>query len=178
MAPPNASDEIDFPAWRAALRHSLQAGTSTGVPCDGCTACCRSHQFVLIEPDERATLERVDPRLLAPAPGRPAGWRVMGFDGDGRCPMLGDAGCTIYEDRPRTCRVYDCRVFAATGVVPDQPLVAERATHWAFSRVPDDVPARACSLVARGEDPRRAALSALLDDDPLAGDERRESSEA
>ena len=164
--PPKPAAEIDFQTWRAALLRSLDDGTPTDVPCEGCTACCRSHQFVLIEPDDRATLKRVDPRLLAPAPGRPAGWMVMGFDQDGRCPMLGEAGCTIYEDRPRNCRVYDCRVFAATGVVPDQPRVADRAGQWAFTGVPPEVPERARSLLAEGADPRRAALSALLDPPP------------
>jgi Fe-S-cluster containining protein len=50
--------------------------------------------------------------------------------------MLSDQGCTIYEHRPRTCRTYDCRVFPAAGVFPDEPeksLVAERARQWQFS---------------------------------------------
>lgn len=46
--------------------------------------------------------------------------------------MLGQAGCTIYEHRPRTCRTYDCRVFTATGITPDEPLVADRAAGWVF----------------------------------------------
>ena len=163
--------EINFSEWRAALRRSLEDGVSTGVPCDGCTACCRSHQFVLIEPDEAATLKRIDGSLLAPAPGRPPGWKVLGFDQDGRCPMLGESGCTIYEDRPRTCRVYDCRVFAAAGVDPDQPLVATRARTWVFSGVPAEVPLQARSKVSRGDDPRRAALSAVLDDEPVGPSE-------
>ena len=157
-------EPINFQAWRAALRRSLEDGASTGVPCDGCTACCRSHQFVVIEPDEAATLKRIDPRLLAAAPGRPAGWQVLGFDQDGCCPMLGQTGCTIYDDRPRTCRVYDCRVFAAAGVLPDQPLVADRVRDWRFTDVPVSVTDRARSLVRQGDDPRRAALAALLDD--------------
>jgi uncharacterized protein len=156
--------EINFTSWRDALRRSLEDGKSTGVPCDGCTACCRSHQFVLIEADEDETLKRIDARLLADAPGRPPGWKVLGFDRDGRCPMLGDSGCTIYEDRPRTCRVYDCRIFAAAGVVPDQPLVADRLQAWAFRDVPVSIVERARSKVNGGDDPRRAALSALLDD--------------
>ena len=30
--------------------------------------------------------------------------------------MLIDNQCSIYEHRPRTCRTYDCRVFAAAGL--------------------------------------------------------------
>ncbi|MFA6001077.1 MAG: hypothetical protein WC828_03075 [Thermoleophilia bacterium] len=38
-------------------------------------------------------------------------------DCDGCCPMLIDGGCSIYEHRPLTCRIYDSRVFAAAGIV-------------------------------------------------------------
>jgi len=49
--------------------------------------------------------------------------------------MLEDGRCSIYEHRPRTCRVYDCRVFPAAGVEPaaHQPAVAGRAARWTFS---------------------------------------------
>jgi Fe-S-cluster containining protein len=47
--------------------------------------------------------------------------------------MLVGGRCSIYEDRPRTCRTYDCRVFAATGVEPDDGLIAERAARWRFT---------------------------------------------
>ena len=57
----------------------------------------------------------------------------MGYDQDGRCPMLRDGACSIYADRPATCRIYDCRVFAATGVTPDRVEIASRVNRWAFS---------------------------------------------
>ena len=48
--------------------------------------------------------------------------------------MLGEVGCSIYEHRPRTCRTFDCRVFAAAGVAvdTDQPLIADRVRRWRF----------------------------------------------
>ena len=49
--------------------------------------------------------------------------------------MLVEDRCSIYEHRPQTCRDYDCRVFAATGISADretQPDIAERATAWQF----------------------------------------------
>ncbi len=59
----------------------------------------------------------------------------MGYDQRGHCPMLVDGECTIYEHRPRTCRTYDCRVFPAAGVEPDddKPEIAEQARRWRFS---------------------------------------------
>lgn len=90
--------------------------------------------FVHIGPEEASTLRRIPPALLVPAPGGPAGHFVLGFDDQGRCPMLGDGGCTIYDDRPRTCRVFDCRVLAAASVDPeDKPGLAEQARRWRFS---------------------------------------------
>src|SRR5262245_47949648 len=95
---------------------ALRGERSSDVPCGGCTACCSSSQFVLIEPDEAETLAHVPGPLLFPAPGRPDGHVLLGYDDRGRCPMLGDDGCTIYAHRPRACRTYDCRVLAAAGV--------------------------------------------------------------
>ncbi len=95
---------------------------------------CTASQFVHVEPDEADTLARIPAALLFPAPGLPRGHVVLGYDERGHCPMLVDGACSIYEHRPRTCRTYDCRVFPATGIVPDdQPLIAERARRWRFS---------------------------------------------
>jgi Fe-S-cluster containining protein len=115
---------------QAALRGAIDAD----VPCGECTACCRSSQFVHIEPDETDALAHIPAALRVPAPGRPTGHVVMGYDEHGRCPMLGEHGCTIYEHRPRTCRTYDCRVFTATGVAPEtrQPAIAARVRRWRF----------------------------------------------
>src|SRR5262249_61313433 len=86
-----------------------------------------------VRPDETRTLARIPKALLVPAPGLPKGHRVMGYDANGHCPMLVDNACSIYADRPQTCRTYDCRVFAATGIDPgDKPLIRERADAWRF----------------------------------------------
>ena len=56
----------------------------------------------------------------------------MGYDEHGHCPMLVDGDCSIYDHRPRTCRMYDCRIFAVTGVEPAQPEIATRVRDWQF----------------------------------------------
>lgn len=93
---------------RRGMRSALRGEQPSAVPCDGCTACCTSSQFVHIEPDERETLRRIPSELLFPAPRMPAGHVLLGYDEHGRCPMLSEQGCSIYEHRPRTCRTYDC----------------------------------------------------------------------
>ncbi len=125
----------DFGSWlhttAAVVRHEREAD----VPCGDCTGCCTSSYFVHIGPDEADTLQRIPPALLFPAPGLADGHVLMGYDERGHCPMLVDGACTIYEHRPRTCREYDCRIFPASGLVPDGPTkvaIRRRTGQWRF----------------------------------------------
>jgi len=137
------SDELaagDFSSWMAAIRAALTEGRESDVPCNGCTACCRSSQFVHIGPDELETLARIPAELLFPAPGWPRGHVVLGYDQRGHCPMLIDDRCSIYEHRPQTCRTYDCRIFAAAGIDADDDKIeiTRRSKQWRFAVVPGD----------------------------------------
>ncbi len=124
-----------FATWLDGMQRALRGEADSDVPCGTCTACCASSQFVHIGPDEASALAHIPPDLLFPAPMMPPGNVLMGYDERGRCPMLTDAGCSIYEHRPRTCRTYDCRVFPAAGRDPGvdgKPLIADRARRWRF----------------------------------------------
>lgn len=90
---------------------------------------------IYIAPDETRTLTRIPPELLRPAPGLPEGNMVLGPDGAGHCPLLTERGCSIYGDRPRVCRRYDCRMYAITGVAvdPRQPEIAQRVGAWGIA---------------------------------------------
>jgi Fe-S-cluster containining protein len=129
-----------YAAWAVSTAAAIRGERDAEVPCGSCTACCTSSQFVHVAPDELDTLAHLPAEVLVPAPGLPAGHRVMGYDEHGRCPMFRDGGCSIYEHRPRTCRTYDCRVFPATGVAvaPEQPQIAARAAHWRFEVLDDE----------------------------------------
>ena len=131
-------DAGEFSAWLGSALGAIRHDEPSAVPCGGCTACCTSSQFVHVEPDEADALAHIPPALLFPAPGRPDGHVLLGFDERGHCPMLVEDGCSIYEHRPRTCRTYDCRVFAATGIEPGaaQVAISRRARRWRF-RAPD-----------------------------------------
>jgi len=125
----------DFSAWLVGIDAALRGEGESDVPCDGCTACCTSSQFVHIEPDETDTLAHVPSELLFPAPRLPVGHVLIGYDENGHCPMLADGACSIYEHRPRTCRTYDCRIFPAAGIEADsdRPAIASRARRWRFA---------------------------------------------
>ena len=150
---PPVLDAGDFGAWLSGLRRALAGVQDSEVPCGDCTACCTSSQFVHVAPDEDDALAHIPSELLFAAPGLPPGHRVMGYDERGHCPMLTDGVCSIYAHRPRTCRTYDCRVFPAAGVSPDddKPAIARRAGRWQFTHgsVDDEVRHDAVRAAAR-----------------------------
>ena len=125
----------DFSSWLLEIRDAIREQRDSDVPCNGCTACCRSSQFVHIGPDEIDTLAHIPAELLFPAPGRPRGHVVLGYDERGHCPMLIDDQCSIYEHRPNACRTYDCRIFAAAGIDAgaDKVEITRRTRRWQFS---------------------------------------------
>ena len=155
------ADELpagEFSAWVGELQAAIRGERDADVPCDGCTACCTSAQFVHIAPDEIDTLAHVPRQLLFPAPRLPAGHVVLGYDEQGRCPMLVDGSCSIYDHRPRTCRTYDCRVFAAAGVdvgADGKNDIARRARRWQFSYAAEEDRVRHDGGTAR---PRRSSV--------------------
>jgi hypothetical protein len=130
---PNKISAGDFSQWLDATLNGLHSGTGVDVPCGDCRACCTSSYFIHIDPDENAARAAAGDDAIA-APGRP-GVQVMGFDDDGLCPKMKPAGCSIYHDRPRTCRIYDCRLFAAAGLDagPRKPRINERVNRWKFT---------------------------------------------
>lgn len=176
MTPTSPLPAPRFSTWLAATRRALAEEADADVPCGDCTACCTSSYFIHVRPDDKAALARIPKKLLFAAPGLPKGHKVMGFDQRGHCPMLVDGRCSIYEDRPRTCRTYDCRVFAATGLEAgeaDKARINEQAARWRFEAGEEedtrglDAARRAAKglarLAARGEDlPQQPSQRALL----------------
>ncbi len=122
-----------FSSWLRRIRSAQLEESGADVPCGECNACCRSSYFIHIRPEETQTLVRTPGELLFPAPGLPKGNVLLGYDENGRCPLLIDAKCSIYEHRPLTCRNYDCRVFSATGIAADRAPITQRARRWNFS---------------------------------------------
>lgn len=76
---------------------------SSSVPCGTCSLCCHGHIF--LHPDEDAkglptvTDRRVDGMML----------RRLLQNPDGSCSHLVEGRCSVYERRPRICRIFDCR---------------------------------------------------------------------
>lgn len=123
-----------FSGWLEATLIAGAEGVGAVVPCGECRACCTSAYFIHIGPEEKAALARIPRKLRFPAPGLPKGHVLLGYDEKGHCPMFIGNACSIYEDRPKTCRAYDCRIFTATGIAAgeDKPRIAAQAARWDF----------------------------------------------
>jgi hypothetical protein len=110
----------------------LRGERTADVPCDGCVGCCVSAYAIALRPSDLAALAAVPAcHLKLPVDG---GLALMGHREDGTCPMLEAGRCVIYADRPQTCRDYDCRIYAATGLMPDgqRPVIQDRVREWRF----------------------------------------------
>ncbi len=138
LADPLGADALDagtFSDWWHDTLAAIDGTVDADVPCGTCTGCCEASQFIHLTPDDTDALAHIPAEVRFPAPGLPSGHQLMGYDEHGRCPMLVDGACSIYDHRPRTCRTYDCRIFAATGVRPDvdpSGAVATRVEQWRF----------------------------------------------
>jgi len=86
-------------------------GDAGPVPCGGCSACC---YYDGIPVDEKRDRRRL-PYLVTER--NADGGLVLQRRADGACAHLGAQGCTVYEHRPSACRSFDCRAFAAMGLV-------------------------------------------------------------
>jgi hypothetical protein len=121
-----------FGDWLASMRAVLKGERAADVPCDGCVGCCVSSYAVPLRPADAAALAAVPARhLRLPVDG---GLAQMTHREDGTCPMLEGGRCAIYAVRPQTCRDYDCRIYAATGLLPDgeRPVIRRRVLEWRF----------------------------------------------
>lgn len=105
------------------------------VPCGDCRLCCTSSYFIHIKSDETEALARIPRDLLFPAPGLPQGFKLLGYDEKGHCPMFIENQCSIYEHRPQACRKYDCRIFPATGLSleKERMRLSQHTERWKFS---------------------------------------------
>ncbi len=141
MTLPMETDAGDFDAWLQSILVSFKTGAGIDVPCGECRGCCSAGRFVHLLPSDRPAHSAIPKHLLFSAPGMPKGHAVMGYLDDGVCPMLKVGNCSIYSSRPSTCRTFDCRVLAATGLFMEgkwNERINERVQAWQFTFSSED----------------------------------------
>lgn len=134
------SEEIvaagSFRAWLSDMRASLRGGGGAQVPCGDCVGCCASSYYIVVRPTDTRALTKIPLELLL----RSKGNALLPSRKDGTCPMLESGNCSIYADRPQTCRDYDCRIFTAAGIEAggsDKDVINRRVRVWRFDYADD-----------------------------------------
>jgi uncharacterized protein len=79
------------------------------VACNGCTLCCRSGELILITDEDPDYI--YDTREIVAGDRR---FLVLQQKPDGSCIYVTDKGCSIHEDAPLTCQVFDCAALYAS----------------------------------------------------------------
>jgi hypothetical protein len=140
-------DAGPFGKWLATMRAVLRGERDADVPCGNCIGCCVSSYPIPLRPEDVRARAEVPEAFLLGRTGSGERW-LMGFREDGRCPFMNERKCGIYADRPQTCRDYDCRIYAAAGVVPDgeRPVIEQRVREWVFTFESDAQRAEAAAV--------------------------------
>ena len=128
-------DAGEYSDWVNSFILTMKGKGVGEVPCGDCVGCCTSSKFILVRPTDSEARSVIPNELLFSAPSLPEGFHLLGYDGQGHCPMFVNGKCSIYHSRPETCRQYDCRVLAATeaSIEDENTAVAERVKSWQFS---------------------------------------------
>ena len=112
------------------LWRSRESGEAT-VRCEGCTACCREPAMpVDVGEDEVGRYAEVNWDEANKT------W-VLNKGADGTCAYLVDNRCTIYDNRPRACRKYDCRThLLGMPLAMNRKVLNEGVMQWQLPTTP------------------------------------------
>lgn len=126
--------EHDFLPWLSQVmqvihEHSTDssAKSAVSVNCDGCQICCCNSNVQVTDEEAENPVLQADHR----GSFSDGGYWVIPKDEDNRCIHLVETGCGIFDDRPSTCRVFDCRKRIVANMV--DPFTLEMAEQWDMS---------------------------------------------
>jgi uncharacterized protein len=123
----------EFSKWLVEIRSSLISDSIMDVPCGKCIGCCVSSKFVRVQAQETMSIKTIPEELLHKTED---GSYNISFQENGHCSMLVDEKCQIYDNRPKSCRQFDCRIYTAAGLLPNRPEegnIVSRVKDWKFS---------------------------------------------
>jgi Fe-S-cluster containining protein len=83
------------------------------VPCGSCRACCYLGVELLAGDDVDFYVNKERVQIVDERGGAVTTKLILRRREDGACAYLGPDGCTIYENRPISCREFDCRDWLA-----------------------------------------------------------------
>jgi Fe-S-cluster containining protein len=132
---------VGYSSWHRRWIKGQHEGAAS-VPCGDCTVCCRSFDEIpLTKGFDDFAAYRTRPSQHYDVP-------VLEKNADGSCVHLVDGACSVYSNRPFTCRTFDCRIYhtlsenSVAHLPPDDTIKVLRETaqrRFAFvTKEPDD----------------------------------------
>ena len=124
----------NFQSWLQDTLYAFSNGQGASVPCGDCKACCRAGYFIPVHRQEWSTRAAIPARLLVTPPThhRDGDFQLISTTRHGDCALLRNGACSIYRERPQTCRDYDCRLFAASGLSSGYGEIDRQVARWHF----------------------------------------------
>lgn len=124
----------DFQSWLQDTLNAFSTGQGASVPCGDCKACCRAGYFIPVHRQEWSTRAAIPARLLVTPPAHcdDGNYQLISTTRRGHCALLKQGACSIYRERPQTCRDYDCRLFAASGLLSGHGEIDQQIARWRF----------------------------------------------
>jgi Fe-S-cluster containining protein len=106
------SNYYAFVAKVDALCQKIESDFSVKISChEGCSSCCRHITLVWVE----AMALAVGFRQLPPDEIESIGLQAESAKPDGRCPLLVNDRCALYEQRPIICRTHGLPILTTEG---------------------------------------------------------------
>lgn len=132
--PKNSRFAGNFQSWLQDTLYAFSNGQGASVPCGDCKACCRAGYFIPVHRQEWSTRAAIPPGFLVtpPADHRDGEYQLISTTRRGHCALLRNGACSIYRERPQTCRDYDCRLFAASGLSSGYGEIDRQVARWHF----------------------------------------------
>ena len=124
----------DFQSWLQDTVNAFSSGQGACVPCGDCKACCRAGYFIPVHRQECSTRAVIPARLLVTPPAHcdDGNYQLISTTRRGHCALLKEGACSIYRERPQTCRDYDYRLFAASGLLSGHGEIDQQIARWRF----------------------------------------------
>jgi Fe-S-cluster containining protein len=102
------------------------------VECGSCRICCHNEIIMLVDGDDPTDYDTHELAFPNSVTGAPITFALK-HRPDGACIYLGDDGCTIYDRRPRICRVFTCVGWVET--ILSRTTRAERRRNFATGKL-------------------------------------------
>lgn len=124
----------DLQSWLQDTLNAFSTGQGASVPCGDWKACCRAGYFIPVHRHEWSTRAAIHARLLVTPPAHcdDGNYQLISTIRCGHCALLKEDACSIYRERPQTCRDYDYRLFASSGLLSGHGEIDQQIARGRF----------------------------------------------